>query len=144
MSYSITVYRPSKLLYVRIVGELTVEEMQSLAEESIRYTNDGETYHAIVDLQGLKHLPANLPMMLRSFRSTRTPNPGFTAIVSSSKLFSFLGNAVLQAAGAEVRHCNSISEALIVLQRVDPNMQNHIQELIAYHDLIAANLPKSS
>lgn len=133
MPYEIAWYTEQRVMSIRLYGSVTLDDMERMTQESIDYvTNGSGPVHAIVSQYDVESMPHNLPALLKSMKPRRQPNSGFTVVVTKNPVTRFLGSALFQAVGLEMRTAATFEDALAILRNIDPTLDGLAAEATGY------------
>jgi hypothetical protein len=115
MAHEISWYIPGHVLYLRVSGDLFIEEVQTIDQELIQYLHkkpdDIMLVHLIVDLLGVTKLNVNVPRMSSTLTHLREPALGWTLLINHNILLNFVGTVASQVAKKRLRTFPSLQEA---------------------------------
>ncbi|HEX2622407.1 MAG TPA: hypothetical protein VHL11_19745, partial [Phototrophicaceae bacterium] len=87
MPYEFSWYVPRRVIYVRIHGDLTVNELTQLKEESRDFASKGDApVHAIIDTLAMTSMPHDLPGIFRSMMQGERPLNAFSVLVTTNRI----------------------------------------------------------
>lgn len=123
MPYRFGWYMPRRVIYILLEGNLTVEDIIVLKEESREFALTGDApVHAIIDCLNLNGVPHDLPGILRGIRQGGQLLDGFSVIVTSNRLAQFLGATLFQLLKLELRITATVPEAVDILLHFDKTL----------------------
>ena len=115
MAHDISWYVPGHVVYLRVSGELKIEEVQIIDQKLIHEylrnkPDDTLLVHLIVDLDGVTKLSLNLSRMSSALTHMREPGLGWTLLVNPNIFLNFVGAVASQLAKARLRTFGSLDE----------------------------------
>jgi hypothetical protein len=129
MAHEISWYIPGHVLYLRVSGDLFIEEVQTIDQELIQHLrkkpDDIVLVHLIVDLLGVTKLNVNLSRMSSTLTHLREPTLGWTLLVNHNILLNFVGTVASQVAKKRLRSFPSLQEVDNYLHEQYPMFFEH-------------------
>lgn len=132
MPYTVSWYIENRVLLITISGRVTLEDLQALHNDSYQHVlQSSNRVHAIADLSAFEGIPTKLSGLSSVVNKEKHPNQGMTVLVlpNLNVIFRFVGGLILQTLRLEYRVCQTMDEAVDILQRVDtdiPTMRERI------------------
>lgn len=122
MPYNISWWSEGEVLYLKLYGHLTLDDLEQVTQKSLEYLEASSTIiHAITDATDVESTPSNIPTLLRKMNAGQHRNSGYTIIITSNKLITFIANTLLQVLKMQVRIVQTKEEAQKILDRVTPS-----------------------
>jgi hypothetical protein len=122
MPFQVTWYHSDRVIYVRLEGLVTLEEISGATEKVIEHVYQGTPpVHVLSDLRDMHKFPTNLVDISRSVKPMDNTILGYTLIVGLNPVVRFLTSAISQFFKARYRTFNTPDEALAFLAEVDPS-----------------------
>lgn len=126
MPYSIDWEVDGRVVYERVYGDITVEELVRFNHDvSHLITNNGRPpVHIIMDLSEIGHYPYNLKDLI-VVRQSDDDQVGLTLVITQNPKVRFMASTLGQFAGPRLRVFNTEQETLEFLTREDKTL--HLQ-----------------
>lgn len=131
MPYKLTWYVVNHVILIEITGHIDLTEFEQLHNEAFEYVaNSQHKVHAIADLSQFEAVPTNLRMLSSATNKEKTHKQGMTVLVMPKMpgMIRFIVSLIMQTLRLEYRICESIDEAMSILERIDINLSNMATE----------------
>ncbi len=127
MPYSIDWEVEGRVVYERVYGDITVEELVRFNSDVSRLiTKNGRPpVHIIMDLSEIGHYPYNLKDLMGIVRQTDDDQMGLTLIITQNPSVRFMASTMGQFAGPRLLVFNTEQETLEFLTNRDKTL--HLQ-----------------
>jgi hypothetical protein len=125
MPYKISWYIEERVILIQINGKIAIDEFEQLHTESFDYVMQSQfKVHAIADLSQFEAIPTNLRMLSSATSKENNSNQGMTVLVMPKmpSIVRFIVSVVMQTLRLEYRVCETVDEAINILQRVDTEL----------------------
>jgi hypothetical protein len=123
MPYQTSWYQEKRVIYIRVWGDVTIDEIHEMSEEQGQYLNQGKPLvHSISDITHVQSFPNNLAQLRDSMQASRHPNVGWILIVGpTTPLKRFFTSMLTQILipKARFRMFDKMEEAVNFLKDVD-------------------------
>ena len=128
MPISISWIIEDKLLMVKMIGEVTMEELNDLTQNSLDILSQsaGEVHHQIIDLSETTKLPSHIKEIGDLTRPVNEHEAMGWVIMFGIKnqLLKFIATMATQLSRGKVKVVDSYDDALDTLKRVDAQLTN--------------------
>jgi hypothetical protein len=102
-----------------LYGHVILDDLKQVTQKSLEHLESSSTVvHAITDTLDIEALPNNIPALLRQLNAQQHRNSGYTIIITSNKLISFMSNTVLQVLKLNVRIVRTTDDAKKILTQL--------------------------
>ena len=124
MAYSINWQIEGRVLYERIYGDTTIEELTELngAVNILISQQAIPPMHVIIDLSDIAHYPTNLREIAGTMRTNDRSKLGWTVIITQNRFVRYIASITIQLAGARFRIFGELPEAYRFLTSVDDSL----------------------
>ena len=120
MAYTFSWVVPQRILLIELEGEVKVEEMSPLVDETHAHVNSGQApVHILIDANKLMNRPVNFQQITQLSKSMSNPATGWWIIMNPGKMVWFTASVLSKLLGVKLKSAESTQEALSILQRVD-------------------------
>ena len=120
MAYTFSWVVPQRILLIELEGEVKVEEMSPLVDETHAHVNSGQApVHILIDANKLMNRPVNFQQITQLSKSMSNPATGWWIIMNPGKMVWFTASVLSKLLGVKLKSAESTEEAIIILQRVD-------------------------
>ena len=120
MAYTFSWVVPQRILLIELEGEVKVEEMSPLVDETHAHVNSGQApVHILIDANMLMNKPVNFQQITQLSKSMSNPATGWWIIMNPGKMVWFTASVLSKLLGVKLKSAESTQEALSILQRVD-------------------------
>ena len=120
MAYTFSWVVPQRILLIELEGEVKVEEMSPLVDETHAHVNSGQApVHILIDANKLMNKPVNFQQITQLSKSMSNPATGWWIIMNPGKMVWFTASVLSKLLGVKLKSAESTQEALSILQRVD-------------------------
>ena len=123
MAISTSWYVPDKVLSIKIIGGLSLQDMISLINQLELYKTTVREFHQLYDLTEMTKFPG-----LAEFKQGLRPDlmtTGYVfAIGSMNPMVKFMSSTVVQFTGVKLKTAPSLEDALNQLQALDPSLKS--------------------
>ena len=120
MAYTFSWVVPQRILLIELEGEVKVEEMSPLVDETHAHVNSGQApVHILIDANMLMNKPVNFQQITQLSKSMSNPATGWWIIMNPGKMVWFTASVLSKLLGVKLKSAESTEEALTILQRVD-------------------------
>lgn len=120
MAYTIQWHTDKRILYERIHGDVTFDELEQMRIDVKPYLAAGiEPIHTLIDVRDIEHYPqVNLKELVGSVKIEGQQSNGWVILITSNKAIRFLASIVFQLNGRRSHAVSSIEAALaFILER---------------------------
>ncbi len=130
MPYEVSWYRPNRIIYERVYGELTLNEVQGTVVEIERMLEEGTSpIHLIVDMRELDKVKVPVKEIANVSRSLRSTKLGWVLLLSTGKpLLDFLASVVSQVTRMQLAKRASLDQVDDFLLRQDASLSSAFAE----------------
>lgn len=116
-------YIPNRVLYQRMYGEITLEELRGFNVESLQYVEQGQApVHTLVDMREVTKYPMNLREISSQLLNDPGPKLGWVMVITNNPVLRFLASVVVQVAKVRTGVFPSIDEALAFVAKRDETL----------------------
>jgi hypothetical protein len=125
MAYNISWYIENRVMLIEIVGRVDIDEFERLHNEAFDYVAKSPyKVHAIADLAQFDGIPTNFKILAAATNKEKTANQGMTILVMPklARVIRFVASLIMQTLRLEYRMCETVDEALQILQNVDMSL----------------------
>lgn len=125
MPYTVDWYVPNQVIYCRVFGNATIDEIVLANEDMITLleTQGNAHIHIITDVLELKNTPITLSKLSDASKSVRHENAGWHIVVTDRRLFEFLSNTISQIwRNSHVKGASTLTDAIAILKKNDPDI----------------------
>lgn len=123
MPYELSWLLDKRIIHLRAFDILTAQEYQSAADELLLMFSDGiAPVHVIVDHLDVQEIKLSPTILKELIFPNQHEASGWTILVSPSKLATFSISMITQLNKVAIRTCDSLEEAMSILQRVDQSI----------------------
>jgi hypothetical protein len=122
MSYTISWFIEKRVMLIELSGRVELEEFERLHNEAFAYVAESPyRVHAIADLSRFEGMPTNFKMLTSATNKEKTANQGMTVLVMPklARIIRFVGSLVMQTLHLEYRICETIDDAVQIIQHID-------------------------
>jgi hypothetical protein len=124
MPYELSWYVENRILYLRLLGEVTFAELDLVSREANVMIDGGvRPVHALVDLRGVTEFPTNIKDVYDAIHMNRGDNLGWTLIITPSRVLRFFGSTIVQLAQRRINTFVNWEEALAFLATRDDSIK---------------------
>lgn len=123
MPYQISWMVQQRLMHIELFGNMTLDELRAVAQESIAYTQAGiAPVHAVIDQSRVERVPISLSTLVNSMTIGVQPNSGVSVLVGGSRFTRYITQMLYQLVRLDMRQAEDIDQAIAVLQRLDETL----------------------
>lgn len=123
MSYELSWLLDKRIIHLRAFDVLTTEEYRAAATELLTLFDEGiAPVHIVVDHLDVQEIKFSPGIIKELIFPEQHSNSGWTILVSASKMAAFSINMIVQLNKIPMKTCNTIEEALSILQRMDQSL----------------------
>lgn len=139
MAYKVHWIIPHQVLYVSLLGDITLDDFRNVSKQSADYMDDAYSSGASDIIIGIIDLTeAKLAMLLRSTLSISQDisdvidkrhwqaKPGFVVLVTLSETAKLLTSFVIRVSKQPMTTVGSMEEALMVVRYMYPELQTKL------------------
>ncbi len=126
MPYEISWYVEHRVIFIKISGDIDLEEFEQLHADSFAMVeNSHHKVHAIADLSEFNAAPTNLRALSAASNPEKNHNQGLTVLVAPkiAGIFTFLFSVILQTLKLEYRISETVEDAVTILKKVDVDLR---------------------
>lgn len=130
MPYKLYDYIPNRVLYVRIWGDYSADELVTSNQEVLNYLNRAS--HKIINISDfmlMRDYPKNVFKLASTFTLFGHPQHNWQIVISPDAAVRFISSTVIQMAKRannkiQFKVAASPEEALLILPHLDPQLLN--------------------
>lgn len=123
MSYQIQWYQEPHVILVRIAGDVTAPEVETIFTELAQYATQGtRPLFVVSDLSELGRYPINAAEYQKAVRALAGQIDTSILIGMSSPILKFISSFLSQISQYELRLVDSLDEALALIERLQPGL----------------------
>lgn len=112
MSYAIKWYVDKQVIYIKLSGVVTTQEVTLLNRQTVEHVQQGiQPVHVIIDTLEVEAYPENLRWVMELMRNNRFSPTGWNVIVQKHKAIRLLGSTILSILGVPYHTCATLDEA---------------------------------
>jgi hypothetical protein len=115
-------YTPDKVLLIKIVGTLALDEMISLIQQLEAYKDQNANFHQIYDLTELTKLPG-VTEFRQGFRPDLMSMGYVFAVGKLNPMVKFMSSTVIQFTGVRLKTAPTVEDAATQLRQLDPALR---------------------
>lgn len=122
MPYSMSWFIEKRVMLIEVSGRIDLEEFERLHKDAFAYVAESPyRVHAIADLSRFEGMPTNFRMLAAATNKEKTANQGMTVLVMPKlvRVVRFVCSLIMQTLHLEYRMCETIDEAVQIIQNVD-------------------------
>ncbi len=135
MQATLNWYLKNRIIYVRPVGEVTIDNVNELNAQGLEMLDAGTpSVHVIIETRYVTVMPTNLLQWSYATSFIKHPSKGWLITIANTPMASFLARIIPQIAGCQrYRVFSELETGLEFLKQQDPslNWADTNQELIA-------------
>lgn len=123
MPFSIEWYIPQRVILCRIIGDVSLDEAQQMADTmAVRITEGIAPVHTIFEASQMGSFPTSIAQLNRMSRWVYHPSTGWIVSINTGRIMSFVAVVLTNTAGVKYRPAASIDDAIKLLQRNDASL----------------------
>jgi hypothetical protein len=125
MEYGFEWYIPSRVLILKVSGDISLEDLARFNQSMIGYLEEGTApVHLISTAGDIGHVPTNLMLIKETVSYLRHPHMGWTIVVQekANAIAGFILSVATQATGMKMRLVKNVPDGLETLRRIDPSI----------------------
>lgn len=124
MAYEINWLQDRRVIHMRVMDELTIDDMRRFSHELVACLNQGQApVHIIGDITGLRKFPSNITAMKNAVPHIRHPNLGWNIVVGGPYLLETIAQIIARVAGVHYHVARSPEQALEFLYAQDETLE---------------------
>lgn len=124
MAYLIQWHIPQRVLQIKLSGEVSLQDMVKMIDETHTYVNSGQApVHILIDATDYANTPVNFQEISKIAPTMGNPNTGWWVLINPGKMMWFTSTILSKLLGVKIKTSNSLEEALLILERVDLSLQ---------------------
>jgi hypothetical protein len=125
MPYEIKWYLEPHVIFVRISGDVTAPEIETIFKELAQYAAQGtRPLFVVSDLSELGRYPINAAEYQKAVRALAGQIDTSILIGMSSPILKFISSFLSQISKYELRMVDTMDEALVLIERLQPGLLN--------------------
>jgi hypothetical protein len=129
MPYETFWYVENRVLYERLYGVLTIEELHALSKEALQYFETGtERVHVLLDISHLEKYPTNLSQLRSVMVEDKHPRLGWWVLIATNTFIRFIVSALSQVRSIHFRAVSSLDDAIKTLGEIDDSLKEALQQ----------------
>ncbi len=131
MPYQYFEYIPNRIIYFKVTGEFTAQELIESNQNIINHLDAAAPpLHFITDFRAMTSYPMNLKQLVEAFTVFSHPKLGWDIIISTDRVVGFLSLTVIRVVGKtqkdNLKVVKTLDEALEALVVVAPDLEEII------------------
>jgi hypothetical protein len=124
MAYELSWVVPSRIMLIKLEGEVSIEEMTQMIDETHAHVNSGQApVHILIDAANLHNKPVNFQQINQISTSMANPSTGWWVLVNAGKMVGFTASVLSKLVGVKLKTAATIKEARTILERVDLTLE---------------------
>ncbi|MEO0562256.1 MAG: hypothetical protein AAF125_09080 [Chloroflexota bacterium] len=125
MEYTVSFYADERVMYVKTVGEMTIEDWRGCSLEMDRQIRERpHVVHVVVDMLDTPKHPTNILELMTATVWAKSPDLGHIVHVTNDRLTSVLGTIVIQGLMGKYHAVGTREKAFEYLYRMDPSLSH--------------------
>jgi hypothetical protein len=129
MPFQSSWYVDKRVLYVELIGELTVEDLKGIVQMYYAIEETDGPLHSITDTSKMTKFPTNPAQLAGAFKGYKgNSTSGWSIILSNNALANFAMVFVAKFSDARYKTAHSVEDAVQFLSEIDPTLVPLLQE----------------
>lgn len=123
MAYSVSWHVHSRILLLKLEGELTSQESEEISNINVQRFDAGiEPVHLIIDISALTKFPTDIRQTSSLARYLRHKKLGWVVVVGTNTMINFLSSLLSQLTGFDYAKRDTIKDAVAFLEKQDDTL----------------------